>query len=62
MFDGRSGRADLRSCFVRAVSKLREVTDESELFRRIFVELRALPEYVESQCSFENEREVLREI
>ncbi|MEI6806178.1 MAG: HTH domain-containing protein, partial [Myxococcaceae bacterium] len=57
MFDGCSGRPTFESCFVQIAGKLREVTDEEELYHKIFAGFWALPNLKETDRSWRSEPE-----
>ena len=57
MYDGRSGRPTFESCFAEVAGKLKDVTDETELYAKIFEGFRALPHLRETSISWRNEPE-----
>ena len=57
MFDGRSGRPTFESCFTQIAGELRDVTDESELYHKIFAGFWALPNLKETDMSWRSEPE-----
>jgi len=57
IFDGRSGRPTFESCFAQIAAELRDVTDESELYSKIFAGFWALPNLKETDRSWRSEPE-----
>jgi len=57
MLDGKSGRPTIEECFYKVASELEHITNESELYSKIFRGIRALPNFVEHARSWKNEPE-----
>ncbi|MEI6806269.1 MAG: helix-turn-helix domain-containing protein [Myxococcaceae bacterium] len=57
MFDGHSGRPTFESCFAQIAGGLRNVTDEEELYHRIFAGFFALPNLKQTDMSWRSEPE-----
>ncbi|MEI6806603.1 MAG: helix-turn-helix domain-containing protein [Myxococcaceae bacterium] len=57
IFDGRSGRPTFESCFTQIAGGLRELTDEEELYHKIFAGFWALPSLKETDKSWRSEPE-----
>ncbi|MEI6806026.1 MAG: helix-turn-helix domain-containing protein [Myxococcaceae bacterium] len=57
MYDGCSGRPTFEDSFAEVAGKLKHVTDETELYTKIFEGFRALPNLKETAISWRNEPE-----